>query len=102
METNVHAIQKDLSVKKNILGQKVIFHKTVVGHISCNEQMDLLNRGIKFYIPPIKPPIEDIIVDVQSQTKGMDDVVKDTVINQSFDVLKDLHSMQCILSMNLQ
>lgn len=44
------------------------------------KQLSLLNKGLKFSIPPIKPPIEDLIVAVQSQTKNMDEEVRSKVI----------------------
>lgn len=54
------------------------------------DELNVLNKGLKFSIAPTKPPVEDLIVAVQSHTKGMDDDVRNDIIQGSYKVIKDL------------
>lgn len=55
-------------------------------------ELELLNKGLKFAIPPTKPPVEDIIVAVQSQMKDMDSDLVTKVTQDSYDIIRKLKS----------
>lgn len=41
-------------------------------------------------VPPIKAPVEELITAVQSQTRNMDEEVKNNIINCSYNIIDDL------------
>lgn len=57
-----------------------------------DKELELLNKGLKFSIQPTKPPVEDLIVSVQSQMKGMDPGVITKVTQDSYDIINQLKS----------
>ncbi len=59
------------------------------GDFNVNE-LELLNKGLKFSIPPLKPPYEDVIVAVQSQMRDMNPDVETKVTQDSYDIISKL------------
>ena len=60
-------------------------HSSVI--FSQNE-LNLLNKGLKFAIPPIKPPIEDLVTAVQCSTSHLSMPIKQEIILLSTCILR--------------
>lgn len=52
-------------------------------------EMALLNRGLKFILPPKNPPVEDVAVDVMSSLRREIEVIKDTIEREAVSIVKE-------------
>lgn len=55
----------------------------------------LLNKGLKFAIPPISPPIEDLVVSIHSAIRYWPESELNNVTHESSKILKDIKYLKC-------
>jgi len=53
-----------------------------------DDELSLLNKGLQFALPPIKPPVEDLCVDIMASVWNLPEEAQDGINHASFNIVK--------------
>lgn len=55
-----------------------------------DDEVDLLNKGLNFAIPPAKPPVEDLCIDVMSSVRKKPAEIREDIENNTMKIMREL------------
>ncbi|CAG7726619.1 unnamed protein product [Allacma fusca] len=72
----------------NGVNETTVYVKNLTDVVFSKEELDLLNKGLKFSLPPMRPPIEDIISDVDASLWRETSETKISIKKEVVDIIK--------------